>query len=295
MLAQQNKAKKAGGVSDNSRPSTTDTSRSPRRRVSHLPSAPRPSSSRSAQKPKAEKKPLAMANVNGVRPGGPPMRLPPDMGPVDVPPIDEAKFRAMFPEVEDVPLSYLREMYEGTSQQFLRGLYRSRINVPKTKGPVPPELEVVLSDRAAVVPTHILVLSSSDPNAGEHKNLTYAIHSVIYAINCSRLPELPPAGSTPTSDNFMLPTVRVATPSPETFGMLSTYIYEKNFERMRSCLVPPNWATDMDAIRKTITTVRGVWLNALRFGVVDKSLYEGLEDVWQEVLRAVSQLTAPVS
>jgi len=148
---------------------------------------------------------------------------------------------------------------------------------------------------SGITPSHILALNAPQGSSSTSKYTLYPIHSAVFAANCSKFPILPPAPASPTSNTFKLPTVCLTVPSPENFGFLSSYIYNKDLETLRSLILPNNWATDVSVVVQKALAVRGLWANACALGVVEDELFDALEQIWEQVMQAMTQLTAPVS
>ncbi|KAF8912132.1 hypothetical protein CPB84DRAFT_1761343 [Gymnopilus junonius] len=150
----------------------------------------------------------------------------------------------------------------------------------------------------SVAPTHILALSSSRPprNTSSPKQVTlYAIHSMVFAANCNSFPLLPFSPASTREGNktntVTLPVVHFALPAPDSFIILSTYIYTKSANYLRYELFPPNWASDVQSVVKKALFIHGLWANARAFGVVDTAFWEVIDECWRKVIRALSELT----
>ncbi|KDR73669.1 hypothetical protein GALMADRAFT_100505 [Galerina marginata CBS 339.88] len=253
--------------------------------------------------------PLATAKVTGVIPATaesgsvkPQVRISLPTA-LQRPTLQEVKAQAIYdlcPELKDVAPDYVRLTLSSLAPQMLAGIHGTQMVAPTSQ--LPHELEVVVSDSlrlASVTPTHILALSSSRSGVSSKKYQLFPIHQLVFAANCSTMPALPssfaatPAGN--SSRTATLPVVSYSIPSPETFGLLSEYLYTKNADVLRSRILPVNWALDIETILRKAFMIRGLWANACAFGVVDPSLYDVLEDCWAAVLRSLHQATSTPS
>ncbi|KIM48682.1 hypothetical protein M413DRAFT_437866 [Hebeloma cylindrosporum] len=283
-------------------------------------SCSRPSSSSSSRKPrsialfnrrlratqlnlaKSSRSVLAPSKLNGVVSSTPTIRVSlPSSLPVPSPrEIDVPAFHALFPELEEVPTSYIRQTVALLSPPMLAGLQSAQIVAPV--GPLPRELEVMMADAIsipAVAPSHLLAIPSTIPSANgtsRQKITLYPTHEIVLAANCTSLPSMPKSSAATAEGNtrrtVTLPIVGLRVPSPEAFPLLHAYLYTHDLPALQNMLLPAEWAANVDAIMRKAIFLRGFHANACALGVVDQELFALLQWCWSEVIRAVQQLTS---
>ncbi len=169
---------------------------------------------------------------------------------------------------------------------------------------------------SAMLPTHMAAVYSSAPSAPEPRRVTmYPVHQSILSLYCANLPVLPP--STPRSaipnSSFQVPVVPLALPHPESFPVLTQFLYLKDMQSLFQtflCLTPVNGLPeDLDQTRydafvteystilaRNYTTqrlasqaakVHGFWRNACALGIFDVDLQTFFDLAWEVLMKAL--------
>ncbi|CCM05494.1 uncharacterized protein FIBRA_07715 [Fibroporia radiculosa] len=176
----------------------------------------------------------------------------------------------------------------------------------------PRELSVLVNDRSAAMPTHMFgVYSRENPPAGEKRRLTiYPQHAIVWAAHCASLPTLPASNPQPPAsptDRLTLPVVPLRLPDPESFPLLSTYLYTHRLELLLQNLLPaPPPAANADAevlmgyarmLARTFTghalyehlmKLQGLWKNSTSLGIFEPGLWAMIDLVWEILVNALS-------
>ncbi|KAJ7824761.1 hypothetical protein B0H14DRAFT_3469092 [Mycena olivaceomarginata] len=157
-------------------------------------------------------------------------------------------------------------------------------------------------------PTHALAIglpvSKSSPSAVDAPHAVFAVHAVILATHCAKLPHLPPA-SPPSSrsSSITLPVLPLALPSPQAFAILHAYMYTHRIDAALgapcpSCPRPVGGAgglatpstrhalsahllaaagTSLSALMAHVGHVKELWQDMVVLGVYDTALWAAVD------------------
>ncbi|EIW79680.1 hypothetical protein CONPUDRAFT_166409 [Coniophora puteana RWD-64-598 SS2] len=190
-----------------------------------------------------------------------------------------------------------------------------------TAGALPRRIKARMTCSTPNKPTHMLAVypSSSGPACASSRKITLLpAHDIILAAHCANLPVFPPtslssAPSSPHSgvdgavETLDLPVLPLCIPSPETFPILSTFLYTRRRDHLLSSLVPAGLlpaklrpAGSEAAAGQKVTAVsvlahlhrvNAVWRNACALGTSDDKLWEVLITAWEVLLLALGKAT----
>lgn len=198
---------------------------------------------------------------------------------------------------------------------------------------LPSEFEVVINDDSSDLPTHMFAVfgrqpfTHGPPKPNRQKVTLYPVHDIVFAAHCAHLPRLRPnkPSRSSVSEPIKLPVVPVCLPSPQTFPILSSYLYTKRTDLLLSALLPsvpmslagPLGLTSVDEtipddfhkaqtiafaqkIARTFTArallqhamvINGVWRNVCALGVFEDRLWSAMDFAWEAVLTALAFAT----
>ena len=179
---------------------------------------------------------------------------------------------------------------------------------------------------SCILPTHMAAVYSSAPSSPEKRQVTmYPIHHSILALYCANLPVLPPsAAQTTTECPYEVPVVPLALPDPESFPLLTQFLYLKDAQPLLQtflCMVPANgipgdleqperydafvveYSTilaqnyTMHRLINQATKVHGLWRNVSVLGISDNNLQAFFDLSWEVLMKAIIQSgnNAPVT
>lgn len=180
---------------------------------------------------------------------------------------------------------------------------------------------------SSTLPTHMAAVYSSAPSASEPRRVTmYPIHQSILSLYCANLPVLPSSTPRPTTPEsaFEVPVVPLALPNPESFPVLTQFLYLKDVQPLLQtflCLAPAKGLPgDLDQperydafvaqystiLAQNYTTqrlasqavkVHGFWRNAYALGISDVDLQAFFDFAWEVLMKAMvhSSGNAPVT
>ena len=164
------------------------------------------------------------------------------------------------------------------------------------------------------LPTHMLAIYPRAEKVADKTQVTlFPIHDIFVAAHCAHVPQLPPAAQ-PTvqvapGTQITIPVVPFSVPHPESFPILTTYLYAKRPEQLLSRLLPVPHPTPAGhsleerqlqiatALTQKYTTrgifdlimvVNGLWRNTCALGVFDEKLWCAMELSWQILLAALA-------
>ncbi|KAL0946233.1 hypothetical protein HGRIS_012492 [Hohenbuehelia grisea] len=232
--------------------------------------------------------------------------------PITLPRLLQRQVVKRFPRepVTDAEIRFI--VAEGTN--MFRSAHLAKIQ-PTASNAVPKEVPLLVKDIPTHLrPTHALAVYSSQPSGGRTKVTLYPTHKQIHNICCHILPPLPGAVKDAEKDIITVPVVTLALPSPQTFPLLSAYLYTKQQRALFAsflppgCRVPDNLQPDADindddiepfgnviaqtytaqAILQCVLKVNGVWRNACALGVTDQRLWDTVDLVWEVLLSALA-------
>ncbi|KAH8826654.1 hypothetical protein DL96DRAFT_1608596 [Flagelloscypha sp. PMI_526] len=135
---------------------------------------------------------------------------------------------------------------------------------------LPQEITINFLDHPTPRPTHCLAIHAG--RNGTTKPFIYNVQANILSRHCTKLPLLP---FSPSTGSKTLPLTPLCLPSPETFGLLLSYIYTNDLEAFRRV-----WATK-DASTRRIQAV-------LALGLLQNCFVLGFQD--QEVLKVLGDV-----
>ncbi|KAI0267303.1 hypothetical protein BC834DRAFT_842550 [Gloeopeniophorella convolvens] len=216
----------------------------------------------------------------------------------------------------DVPAQYIRDQMEHLSPSMYQTLRATRATATGCK--LPTTLAISVEDDAPTVPpTHMVAVYSSAPSAPEPRRVTlYPIHQSILSTYCANLPVL--ATSTPQARGsgvpFEVPVVPLALPHPESFPMLSQFLYLKDAQVLLEhflCASPSaGLPEDLDQpevyhgfvdeysgiLARNYTAqrlagqalaVHGFWRNAAALGISDGDLQAFFDMAWEVLMKSL--------
>jgi len=194
----------------------------------------------------------------------------------------------------------------------------SSVQASPVKTKLPTEITFIINDLSSDLPTHMLAVYTrqSKISPGPIRQITlFPIHNIIMASHCAHLPMLPPSTPSPPDDvgEMTLPIVPLCLPSPETFSLLSTYLYTKDAYYLFSSLLPSGTSTpasllcldvDLDSDSSEIREFSGLlltmyspyvlfgrammvnalWRNVCALGIFDDQLWDVLDMAWELLL-----------
>ena len=167
-------------------------------------------------------------------------------------------------------------------------------------------------------PTHMAAIYSSAPSGPEPSRvMMYPIHQSILSLYCANLPVLAASTPLPTAPeaSFEVPVVPLALPNPDSFPVLTQFLYLKNMRPLFEaflCLTPARGIpTDLDQparydafVTEYSTTlaqnytmqrlasqavrVHGLWRNACALGISDIDLQAFFDLAWEILMKALA-------
>ncbi|KAF8182992.1 hypothetical protein K438DRAFT_1839403 [Mycena galopus ATCC 62051] len=176
-------------------------------------------------------------------------------------------------------------------------------------------------------PTHALAISPASSKSSSGKASIFAVHSVVLAAHCAKLPPLPPARAPSASGAVTLPVLPFALPSPPAFTILHAYMYTHRVDAVLAALLPlpssflaPLSASSGSGAASTIAAalaspphlhtlaahlashsssnistllehaahVKELWQDMVALGMYDPPLWSALDLAWEVVLGAMN-------
>jgi hypothetical protein len=184
-------------------------------------------------------------------------------------------------------------------------------NATASGATLPKTLLISVNDTSAMLPTHMAAVYSSAPSAPEPRRVTmYPVHQSILSLYCANLPVLPPSTPCPDTPNstFQVPVVPLALPHPESFPLLTQFLYLKDKQPLFQtflCLTPTNEPReDLDQMVTEYSTIlaqnyttqrlasqaaklHGFWRNACALGIFDVDLQAFFDFAWAILMGAL--------
>lgn len=207
-------------------------------------------------------------------------------------------------------------------------------------GALPDEVQVNItaegSDELGLFPSHILAIYSSPTGPQRTSRVTlFPAHNLVLAAHCANLPSLPSTNASTiateteegetSSVQMTLPIVPMSIPSPETFALLSTFLYDGRTDQLFGSLLqcaphkPLTLSTDSQStvedaeadvqgrrkddiaalsamIARSFSSARllqsahliiGVWRNCCSLGVHDDCLWATMQAAWAVIVSAM--------
>ncbi|KZV99003.1 hypothetical protein EXIGLDRAFT_712565 [Exidia glandulosa HHB12029] len=218
-------------------------------------------------------------------------------------PIDCDSLAAINSDLAKVDIGYLREKLQAKGASMLAGLEKTK---PVPADGLPKELDVVINDLSAEVPTHMLAVWSKEPHpAGQRRPVgLFPVHDVMLAANCAHLPAFPASIPPPPlteGDTIRVPVVPLCVPHRASFGILQNYIYTRKAELVLAHLIPkpPTGVPRMQvtqvvgesltpaALATYLMRIHGFWSNVCALGVFDDALWRVIDFAWGFVMDAL--------
>ncbi|KAK1236241.1 hypothetical protein PQX77_000503 [Marasmius sp. AFHP31] len=150
---------------------------------------------------------------------------------------------------EDLPLDFVRDTLEKKGFNFLQMISSIEAEVPKDR--IPSEIDVQVHDFTTnELPTHMLAVygakKATPPKKLEVK--LYPVHAHVMAAHCAKLPAFSPSPITneavpepinnATPRKVTLPVRNLCLPHPQTFPVLSQYLYLRRAELLYNAFLP---------------------------------------------------------
>lgn len=188
----------------------------------------------------------------------------------------------------------------------------STVKANPGKDIIPKELSLLVQDMASVLPTHMMAVYGPQPKAGaasQRRRVTlFPIHSLVFAVYCSKLPPFPPSAPQSTPQGVTVPVRPLCLPAPQTYPQLSSFLYSKRTDLLLQSLMPcppstnletdpselPKFATKLagtytsQALLQHTMTVHGLWQNVCALGIFDDCLWDTIDLAWQVLLTAIA-------
>lgn len=184
-------------------------------------------------------------------------------------------------------------------------------NATASGATLPQTLLISVNETSAMLPTHMAAVYSSAPSAPEPRRVTmYPVHQSILSLYCANLPVLPPSTPCPATpaSPFQVPVVPLALPHPESFPLLTQFLYLKDKQPLFQaflCLTPANGIREN--LDQTVTEystilaqnytsqrlvsqaakVHGFWRNACALGIFDVDLQAFFDLAWEVLMAAL--------
>ncbi|KAL1748280.1 hypothetical protein HDZ31DRAFT_71692 [Schizophyllum fasciatum] len=241
-----------------------------------------------------------------------PIALPRDLRRPACPPVAPAALRAVG-EVANAP--FVRAALDQLGPRMRQVVQSVRVPCAPA-AQVPRELAVIVNDRAAPAPTHMLAVHGPPPPPGAPRKVQLLpVHAPVLAAHCARLPPFAPArehllSSVPAA--LALPVRPVSLPAPAQCALLLGYLYVRDAQGLLHALLPaPLPPVDLAAPAFPVARcaramarahtpaalvglagrVHGLWQNACALGVDDDGLWAAMQLAWQVLLGAIAIAT----
>ncbi|KAK6977074.1 hypothetical protein R3P38DRAFT_3126514 [Favolaschia claudopus] len=152
------------------------------------------------------------------------------------------------PDLASVPTEFIRHHLLAKAPQMQAGLAAlapSHIAKSYPRAHLPPALIVPLRNVAGPppsYPTHALAVGAPPPKGlreapADAPQTIFAVHAVVLAAHCAKLPRLPPSHSG-SGANATLPILPLILPSPQAFTLLHQFIYTHRIDTLLASLLP---------------------------------------------------------
>lgn len=237
--------------------------------------------------------------------------------------IDPDALAAIDTELASTPLEYIHEKLRAAGPRCVSGPALSRLRIVLTPVPysmltaitraqpapssgMPKEIEVVINDLSAEVPTHVFAVWSKDRLAGPRQVELFPAHSIVFASTCAHLPAFPaskPTQPAAEGDAITLPVVPLCVPSRPTFGLLQHYLYTRSANRLLNGLLPkvPHGVPPQHTARylaqtftpavlaRHVAGVHAFWSNVAALGIFDDALWRVIDLAWAVLMTALRE------
>ncbi|CUA72250.1 hypothetical protein RSOLAG22IIIB_00915 [Rhizoctonia solani] len=245
--------------------------------------------------------------------------MPRELPPVDVQPVQPRALAAIDPELDGVPVAFVRQSVCAMSKEILDMLVTCAPTSPLTN-PLPRTLECTVhhpSPEPSMLPTHYLVVYN--PRTPDQPGKLFPAHSLVLATQCAALPSF---GSTTRElrddDTFTVPLLGLPLPAPNHFGPLYTFLHDHSANALLAALLPlpqaafgrisletngitgrlaqalSDWLS-LRALLSTLKTIHGVWANAGALHVDNDRLWKILGFAWRVLVAAVERSAGPLA
>ncbi|KAF8153097.1 clampless1 Clp1 protein [Crassisporium funariophilum] len=244
-----------------------------------------------------------------------PVNFPRELARPEFKEVSQEAIRAVDSTLMDTDIEHIRESIEILGPDLLKSLGSVKANPIKDR--LPKELEIIVNDMTAILPTHMLAVFGKQAATGDaakrpRKVTLFPVHSLVFAAQCANLPKFPstlPVELTQEGPQRLeVPIWSLCIPSPLTYPQLSRYLYTKRteglFKALLPCPPPPafehtpaevlNFATHLagtftvQALVKHTLTVHGLWQNVCALGVFDDQLWDAMDLMWETLLTAIA-------
>ncbi|KAJ6613638.1 hypothetical protein B0H10DRAFT_1951402 [Mycena sp. CBHHK59/15] len=255
----------------------------------------------------------------------PPFQLPRTLVRPPFTEVSRAALLAASPDLGNVSLDVVLKNLLATAPQMLAGssaLSPSHLPSALPKANLPPYLTIPLRRLPASVqpsyPTHALAISTAS-SAGADTHLIFAVHALVLAAHCSKLPQLPPPAPR-TNASVHLPVLPISLPSAPAFAILHAFMYTHRLDAVLSALfpVPPQFvralthkavcaalqsgadlhhlsahlcaasAANVQVLMTHTAHVKELWQDMVALGVNDTELWDTVELAYEIVLGALN-------
>ncbi|KAH8984917.1 hypothetical protein EDB92DRAFT_1818855 [Lactarius akahatsu] len=200
-----------------------------------------------------------------------------------------------------VPTQYIRDQMDRLSLSMYQALRST--NATASGATLPKTLLISVNDASsAMLPTHMAAVYSSAPSAPEPRRvMMYPVHQSILSLYCANLPVLPSSTPRPTTpiSPFQVPVVPLALPHPESFPVLTQFLYLKGHAvtlpdlslfnpSQRTARSPrPDANYTAQRLASQAVKVHGLWRNACVLGIFDIALQTFFDLAWEVLMKAL--------
>ncbi|KAJ6464085.1 hypothetical protein C8R45DRAFT_840748, partial [Mycena sanguinolenta] len=150
---------------------------------------------------------------------------------------------AAAPDLVPVPSEFIRHGLRAKAASMQAGissLAPSHLPASLPRDRMPSSLSVPLRAPPGGVlpsyPTHVLAISSKHGSSHAEASL-FAVHAVVLAAHCAKLPALPPTLA-PGGHTLALPVLPITLPSPPAFSILHAWMYTGRLDAALASLLP---------------------------------------------------------
>ncbi|KAG8733181.1 hypothetical protein FRC11_008107 [Ceratobasidium sp. 423] len=245
------------------------------------------------------------------------LSMPRQLPRVDVMPVQPYALAAIDPELQGVPVAFVRNRVCAISKEILEMLVTC---VPTTAltNPLPRTLDCHVLHPApepSMLPTHYLVVYN--PRTPDQPGKLYPAHSLVLAAQCAALPSFGSTTRELRDDNtFTAPLLGLPLPAPNHFGPLYQFLHDHSANALLAALLPlpqpafgrisleidgitdrlaqalSDWLS-LRALLSTLKTIHGVWANAAALHVDNDRLWKILGFAWRVLVAAVERSAGP--
>ncbi|GJE85308.1 hypothetical protein PsYK624_013870 [Phanerochaete sordida] len=218
-------------------------------------------------------------------------------------PISQKKVADVDPELEKVPVEYIRDGLRLLGPQMWKVAQSVQVppfNVAQT------HTTIQVSDTSAQLPTHLLAVYKRPAHgkASTRGMQLHATHNIVLASHCAAIPALT-HDQTPyvsqSGDSITLPVLAMAVPHPESFAAVHEYLYTKDRAVFAARIVPypssrvaaPDaahthaaWVARLAATysQQVLIThlafAAGAYANMCALGIQDDGMWHALQASW---------------